>query len=86
MARTMLVAFDAVEPFWTQARLTAVTSEACFAETRPAHMVTLPAIDTLAGLSTANSVGADGTLILAPVTQEAGALRSISRCHVKINS
>lgn len=66
MARTMLVAFDAVEPFWTQACLTAVTSKACFAETRPAHMVTLPTIDTLAGLSTANSVGADGTLILAP--------------------
>lgn len=73
VAGTPLVTFDAIEPFWTQARLTAVASKACFTEAGAAHVVTLPSIDTLAGLCTANSVGANGTLILAPVMQEVGA-------------
>lgn len=73
VAGTPLVTFDAVEPFWTQASLTALTSKACFAEAWAAHVITFPSVDTLAGLSTANSVRANGTLILAPTKQGAGA-------------
>lgn len=66
VAGAPLVTFNAVESFWTQARLTAVTRKACFAEARATHVITLPSIDTLAGLSTTNSVRTNGTLILAP--------------------
>ena len=72
MAGTPLVTSDAIESFWTQARFTAVTRKTCFAEAGATHMVTLSSIDTLAGLRTVNSVGANGTLILAPVMQEMG--------------
>lgn len=65
VAGAPLVTFDAVEPFWTQARLAVLTSKACFTEARATHMVTFPSIDTLAGLSTANSVCANRTLVLA---------------------
>lgn len=73
VAGTPLVTLDAIQPFWTQTRLATLASKACFAEARTAHVITFPSIDTLAGLRTANSVGANGTLVLAPVKQEAGA-------------
>lgn len=66
VAGTPLVTLDAVESFRTQARLTEVTSKACFTEARAGHVVTFPSVDTPAGLSTANSVCANRTLILAP--------------------
>ena len=72
MAGTPLLTSDAIESFWTQARFAAVTGEACFAEAGATHVVTLPSVDALAGLRAKNSVGANGTLILAPVMQEGG--------------
>lgn len=72
MAGTLPVTSDAIESFWTQARFTAVTRKTRFAEAGATHMVTLPSIDTLAGLRTANSIGANGTLILAPLPRVPG--------------
>lgn len=66
VAGALFVTFDAVEPLRTQACFAALTSKACFAEARTTHMVTLPSIDTLAGLSTENAIGPNRTLILAP--------------------
>lgn len=69
VAGALFVTLDAIDPFRTQARLTALASKACLAEAWAAHVVTFPSVDALAGLSTADSICADRTLILAPIKQ-----------------
>ena len=73
VAGAPLVTFDAVEPFRTQACLAVLTGKACFAKARATHVIAFPSIDTLAGLSTASSVGTHRTLVLAPAQQKAEA-------------
>lgn len=66
VAGALLVTFDAVDTFRTQACLAVLTRKACFAEARATHVITLPSIDTLAGLRTVHSVRTNRTLILTP--------------------
>lgn len=65
VAGALSVALDAIQPVWTQPRLTQLPREACLAETRATHMITLPAIDAPAGLGAAKSIGSNWTLVLA---------------------
>lgn len=83
MAGTSLVAFDAIEPLWTQASLAELTSKAGLTEARATHVVTLPSIDTPAGLSTADPVGSNRALILTPIKQEMGTVDRLASARWK---
>lgn len=72
MAGAPLVTFDAIETLWTEACFAELATKASFTEARAAHVVTLPSIDTPAGLGAAHAVGPNRALILAPSDQEAG--------------
>lgn len=80
IARASLVAFEAIKPFWTHSFLAVNAFESRVTYAGSVDVVALGPVLAVAGLCALEAIGADGTLLLTPVSYIASCTEAFS-CH-----